>query len=159
MVENFKNIIDVISKAIARDVKQGKNLSMLLGAFNQWQEDERSGVDYIFDINNKEDLKYLVDNGMITATGIAWVVQNCYTGMFQFNGEPDAGIQPISPDVGIQPISVETLNRYLIINAGNYLPYVIMYAARCGSDSAYAKVYEEYITEVLERSKFNPSNY
>ena len=150
MVENFKNIIDVISKAIARDVKQGKNLSMLLGAFNQWQEDERSGVDYIFDINNKEDLKYLVDNGMITATGIAWVVQNCYTGLFQFNGEPDAGIQPIS---------VETLNRYLIINADDYLPYVIMYAARCGSDSAYAKVYEEYITEVLERSKFNPSNY
>ena len=77
MVENFKNIIDVISKAIARDVKQGKNLSMLLGAFNQWQEDERSGVDYIFDINNKEDLKYLVDNGMITAIGIAWVVQYC----------------------------------------------------------------------------------
>jgi len=150
MVENFKNIIDVISKAIARDVKQGKNLSMLLGAFNQWQEDERSGVDYIFDINNKEDLKYLVDNGMITATGIAWVVQNCYTGLFQFNGEPDAGIQPIS---------VETLNRYLIINADDYLPYVIMYAARCGSDSAYAKVYEEYITEVLEKSKFNPSNY
>ena len=150
MVENFKNIIDVISKAIARDVKQGKNLNMLLGAFNQWQEDERSGVDYIFDINNKEDLKYLVDNGMITATGIAWVVQNCYTGLFQFNGEPDAGIQPIS---------VETLNRYLIINADDYLPYVIMYAARCGSDSAYAKVYEEYITEVLEKSKFNPSNY
>ena len=150
MVENFKNIIDVISKAIARDVKQGKNLSMLLGAFNQWQEDERSGVDYIFDINNKEDLKYLVDNGMITATGIAWVVQNCYTGLFQFNGEPDAGIQPLS---------VETLNRYLIINTDDYLPYVIMYAARCGSDSAYAKVYEEYITEVLEKSKFNPSNY
>jgi len=150
MVENFKNIIDVISKAIARDVKQGKNLSMLLGAFNQWQEDERSGVDYIFDINNKEDLKYLVDNGMITAIGIAWVVQYCYTGLFQFNGEPDAGIQPIS---------VETLNRYLIINADDYLPYVIMYAARCGSDSAYAKVYEEYITEVLEKSKFNPSNY
>ena len=150
MVENFKNIIDVISKAIARDVKQGKNLSMLLGAFNQWQEDERSGVDYIFDINNKEDLKYLVDNGMITATGIAWVVQNCYTGLFQFNGEPDAGIQPIS---------LEMLNRYLIINADDYLPYVIMYAARCGSDSAYAKVYEEYITEVLEKSKFNPSNY
>lgn len=150
MVQTFDKIIDIVSRAIARDVKQGKNFNMLLGAYNEWQDDECSGMNYIFNINDDADLKYLVDNGMLTATGIAWVVQNCESGLFKFDGEPDAGVQTIS---------IEDVKRILIIDAGEYLPYVIMYAARCGSDSAYAQVYETYVTDVLERSKFNPSNW
>ena len=151
MVQNFNSIVSAICERIAEDVKQGRNMDMLLGAFNEWQEDEQDGACYIFDINNTNDLKYLVKNDMITASGIAWAVGNCDNGIFQFNGS--------DTDAGIHPLSIETLKQYLTNNAVDYIPYVILYAARCGKDSAYAQVYEEYVTQVLENSRFNPKHY
>ena len=147
MVQLFSEITAKIITAVTRDVMQGKNLDMLLGAFNEWQEDEQDGASYIFNINNKGNLKYLVDNDILAATDIAWVIQNCKNGLFVI-GEDGTPV----------PIDDKRLRDWLINNAEDYIPYVIMYAARCGKDSAYAQVYEEYITQILECSEFDPKH-
>ena len=147
MVQLFSEITAKIITAITRDVMQGKNLDMLLGAFNEWQEDEQDGASYIFNINDKGNLKYLVDNDILAATDIAWVIQKCKNGLFV-----------IGDDGTPVPIDDKRLREWLTNNAEDYVPYVIMYAARCGKDSAYAQVYEEYITQILECSEFDPKH-
>lgn len=41
-------------------------LDMFLKAYNRWQEDEHNGVDYIFDINNPDDLIDCIKGGLTT---------------------------------------------------------------------------------------------
>ena len=63
MVENIKN-------AIIRDTddvystKGDMVLKMVLAAYNDFQESERDGVDYIFDLDNQDDLKCCVEGGL-----------------------------------------------------------------------------------------------
>jgi hypothetical protein len=74
MEQNFKNIIEIIKPRIARDIKtDDKALEMVLAAYNRMQDDERNGVDYIFDITNKEDLQYLVTNCGLCVKEIAYL--------------------------------------------------------------------------------------
>lgn len=54
---------------IKSDIKCPQCRQMLLKAYNRYQEDERDGVDYIFDINNQDDLISCV-NGGLTASEI-----------------------------------------------------------------------------------------
>lgn len=49
---------------------------LVLNAYNRYQEDERDGVDYIFDIRKGEDLKCCIDGGM-TAHDIACINEEC----------------------------------------------------------------------------------
>jgi hypothetical protein len=49
---------------------------LVLNAYNSYQEDERDGVDYIFDIRKGEDLKCCIDGGM-TAQEIACLNEEC----------------------------------------------------------------------------------
>ena len=39
-------------------------LKMVLAAYNDYQESERDGVDYLFDLENADDLKCCIDGGM-----------------------------------------------------------------------------------------------
>lgn len=149
VADYFIEIAKLVSKKINDDVNAGKNLNMLLAAYNEWQEDERDGADYIFDINNEKDLKFVVDRGLLSAQGIAFVVNKCETGLFQFSGN--------DPDAGVKGFSIEEVKKILTNSSDTFIRYVIMYAARCGSNSAYTNVYEEYIVQVLETSNFNPS--
>ena len=149
VADYFIEIAKLVSKRINDDVNAGKNLNMLLAAYNEWQEDERDGADYIFDINNDKDLKFVVERGLLSAQGIAFVVDKCETGLFQFSGN--------DPDAGVKGIDIEELKKILTNTSDTFIRYVLMYAPRCGSNSPYAKVYEEYIVPVLERSVFNPS--
>ena len=48
-------------------------LNIVLSAYNTFQETERDGVDYIFNIDNKEDLSCCIEGGM-TADEIAHIV-------------------------------------------------------------------------------------
>ena len=149
VADYFIEIAKLVSKRINEDVKAGKNLTMLLAAYNEWQEYEKDGADYIFDINNDKDLKFVVDKGLLSAQGIAWVVNKCETGLFQFSGN--------DPDAGVKGIDIEELKKILTNSSDIFMRYVVMYAARCGSNSAYTSVYEEYVVPVLENSNFNPS--
>lgn len=51
------------------------NLDMFLKAYNRWQEDEHNGVDYIFNINNPDDLIDCIKGGL-TADEIAEFVNS-----------------------------------------------------------------------------------
>jgi hypothetical protein len=51
------------------------NLDMFLKAYNRWQEDEHNGVDYIFNINNPDDLIDCIKGGL-TADEIVNFVNN-----------------------------------------------------------------------------------
>lgn len=51
------------------------NLDMFLKAYNRWQEDEHNGVDYIFNINNPDDLIDCIKGGL-TADAIAEFVND-----------------------------------------------------------------------------------
>jgi hypothetical protein len=49
---------------------------LVLNAYNRYQENERDGVDYIFDIRKGEDLKCCIDGGM-TAQEISYTYKEC----------------------------------------------------------------------------------
>jgi hypothetical protein len=149
VADYFIEIAKLVSKKINDDVNAGKNLNMLLAAYNEWQEYEKDGANYIFDINNNKDLKFVVDRGFLSAQGIAFVVNKCETGLFQFSGN--------DPDAGVKGIDTEDLKKILINTSDTFIRYVLMYAPRCGSNSAYTSVYEEYIVPLLESGVFNPS--
>lgn len=71
-VINKSSLIDEIKNGMVTDVNIWK---MMLDVYNRYQENERDGVDYIFDLNKQEDLVTLVKSGM-TYSDICYVKSN-----------------------------------------------------------------------------------
>lgn len=61
---------DVVINLVKNNWDSVEVRNMLFQAYNRYQEDERFGVDYIFDIKNTDDLICCVKGGL-TATDIA----------------------------------------------------------------------------------------
>ena len=146
MVENFTSIVEIMISRIAHDLRNDDtNLDMVLNAYNRYQEDERDGADYIFDITNQNDLKCMVEGGL-TVTEIAWAwnkIQNeGITPCFHFGG-CYTGLEALG--------TLADLKLSLISWLDEFLPYVIMYVTRC---TEYQNLYEHYITEYLESKDF-----
>lgn len=141
MISLFNDIVNEVSRSIWRDLNSGRNVQKLLDAYNYWQEQECDGVNYIFDINNKNDVKFLVNNDSITTTDIVWIV-GAKEDLFMFT---DSGIELISYDRAIEIIKN---------NTESILQCMFLYVARCGSNSPYNEIYEEYITQILEKEGF-----
>ena len=148
MVENFNSIVEIMKRRITHDLRNDNTngvLDMVLNAYNRFQEDERDGVDYIFDITIQNDLKCMVEGGL-TVTEIAWAwnkIQNegitpCFHFGCNYNGLEALG-------------TLADLKRNLISWLDEFLPYVIMYVTRC---TEYQNLYEHYVTEYLERKDF-----
>lgn len=68
----IKNLTShIIEEIIADfDLNNARAIELVLNAYNRYQEDERDGVDYLFNINYKYDLKCCVEGGL-TASEIA----------------------------------------------------------------------------------------
>lgn len=70
MKKTIRTLVMGISKAIERDLinlntNDGmKVFKMLFEAYNDYQESERDGVDYIFNIENGEDVTCCINGGM-----------------------------------------------------------------------------------------------
>ena len=68
--ETTLKLIKLVSNAIVEDLKDNSSsvldvddiIDTMLEAYNMWQEDTHDGVDYIFNINNKDDVIYLLQN-------------------------------------------------------------------------------------------------
>ena len=77
LVDLFKDVIAEVERQIIRDLDEGSErvFKMVLKAYNDYQESERDGVDYIFNINDQEDLKCCVEGGL-TAKEIARVYES-----------------------------------------------------------------------------------
>jgi hypothetical protein len=141
--EALRILLKAIREGIGQDLSKRKNVELCLNAYNSWQELECDGKNYIFNIDNADDLKYLVDNDMITASGISWVLEH-ESHFFIFEGEINAEVKILSLDKVIE---------ILLANATDYMTCAIMYVGRTGVDSPYANIYEEYVTSIIEDYK------
>lgn len=52
------------------------DIMLILNAYNRYQEDEKDGVDYIFDLSNKEDIITCVNGGMSVKEIASLHIQN-----------------------------------------------------------------------------------
>lgn len=65
MNEIIKQLIEKLTICLKRDCKEGSSVfADIFAAYNQYQEDEENGAGYMFDINNVDDLKCVLDGGM-----------------------------------------------------------------------------------------------
>lgn len=146
MKENIKNIIEIITPKIKNDIKTDeKVLTMVHAAFNRWQEDEHDGNDYLFDLTDKADLKYLVEYCDITAVDIYQVMKEITenAGITAYVKWDETSVNKLRP-IG----TIQDLHRLFIGSLDIMLPIVITYATRC---EEYGEIYDRYITEVLEQ--------
>ena len=60
IIINKRNLLTKIEE----DINYPEGRTMLLKAYNRYQEDERDGVDYIFNINNQDDLITCIQGGL-----------------------------------------------------------------------------------------------
>ena len=136
-------VINNAQKELVRGDKEA--IKIVLAAFNEMQEDERSGVDYIFNIYNKDDLKFLIEKELVNAEDIAHVVDNpCEFpyGMF-FMNECTDGMQP-----------VQDLQKTLIVWLEEITKFVFLYVARGGQDSAYKAYYERFFVDKVWQTDY-----
>ena len=136
-------IIKFVTESVKDDFRAGSGRRIVLNAYNRYRDDECGGTGYIFQIHNQSDLKYLVDNGMMNAHAITFVVNNPGTfpdGVFMFDGEENVGMRP-----------VENVSQLLLNNLDDLIPFVILYVGRC---EEYKAFYERYITEGLEKAVY-----
>lgn len=145
MREHFLIINEILCKTIGKDLnantKSGvDNINLVLKAYNRFQEDERDGVDYIFDINNREDLKFLVEKCDLTASDIAKIYNDSQvntTSLFFCHYNHD-GIKMIN--------NYEELVSILKSSLEEVVPCILQYVTRCRE---YQDIYEKYITEKI----------
>lgn len=138
MVENIKKSIIYDTRDVYSE-NGDKVLKMVLAAYNDFQESERDGVDYIFNIDNRDDLKCCVDGGM-TAQDICglWLgSQSKHLQYFYF------GCNYPQP----QPINTwKELRMNLVAWLDELLPNVLAYPYAYQS---YKDIYTAYVTDVI----------
>lgn len=120
--ETFDNLVAVIAEETKRNLPINEYLIFVtLDAYNCYQKEERDGVDYIFDLNNADDLKSCVEGGL-TAYEIADMVKNVnekyYTPYFFF------GVNHESPK---QIKEFKELTDQLIANAEEVVRSALAY--------------------------------
>jgi len=136
--ESMAGVIAFIVEGVEADLRENKNLDLILKVYNQVMDDERDGADYIFNINNKEDVKFLIANDLMTASGIAFVVNNpdiVPNGLFFMNNGAES----------MQPV------KHLAIVLNNWVTemtkFAVLYVARGDENSPYKAFYEKYFVD------------
>lgn len=136
LIELANNIQNSLEKLYT---EEGDNmLFAVLQAYNTYQEEERDGVDYIFNINDAEDLKCCIDGGM-TAKEIHALYES-----YNRNGVPYFyfGVNHTKPKV---ISSISALCRNLITFLPDVLPYVLAYPNVDGYRELYALCMSEHM--------------
>ena len=118
---------------IERDINSINGCIRLLNAYSRWQADEKDGVDYIFNIDNQDDLICCVKGGM-TSDDIVKLKNNGVS-YFLF-GINHRDVTPMNNDDMINTL-VRTLDELL--------DYIIAYP----HITEYYKVYSYYITNSI----------
>jgi hypothetical protein len=141
--EVFEMVLPVLVKKAISNVKINTRygdesaLSIFYAAYNQMQEEEFNGDYYIFNLNDKNDLKYLVDKDILNACQIADIYPKCTaSGLFRITESGD-----------IEIISLGKLMDILCANMETLLRCVLMYVGE-GND-VYNKVYNMLIADDL----------
>ena len=110
------------------------SLMQLLSVYNIYQEAECDGVDYIFNIDNQDDLLCCVKGGLTSqeVCGIYLRSQSSHREFFFFG-------QNYKEPKQIQ--TIEELKNILVNSLDDLLPYVIKYP------TMYGNIYREYVSE------------
>lgn len=70
LLENsIRNIVTSLARCIKEDIRtetDGETFNMVFRAYNKFQENERMGVDYIFNLENKNDVIECLNCGLTT---------------------------------------------------------------------------------------------
>jgi len=141
--EVFEMVLPVLVKKAISNVKINSRygdesaVSVFYAAYNQMQEEEFNGDNYIFNLNDKNDLKYLVDKEILNACQIADIYPKCTaSGLFRITESGD-----------IEIVSIADLKDTLCANMETLLRCVLMYVGE--SNDAYNKVYNMLIADDL----------
>ena len=149
MEKTIKTMVQKISEAIINDtrnvfsVEGDMVLKMVLAAYNDFQESERDGVDYICDIENPDDLKCCINGGMTEQEICSLYLgsQSQHLRYFYF------GCNYPTP----KPIpNWETLRLQLISWLPDVIANVLAYPFAYES---YRQLYVRYVTDVLEQGE------
>ena len=136
-------LIEASKKAVMRNERYGDEsaISIFLAAYNTMQEEEFNGDFYIFNLHDKDDLKFLVDNEILNACQIAYIYPKCTaSGLFRF-------LEDGSYDV----VSLEKVKEIICSNMEALMRCVLMYH----DDSTYSKVYDMIISNNLLETNFS----
>lgn len=145
MEKVINTMVEKISAAIINDTRNVYSfegdmvLKMVLAAYNDFQEAERDGVDYIFDVENTDDLKCCIDGGMSAKeiAGLYLGSQSQHLRYFYF------GCNYPTP----KPIpNWDTLRLQLVSWLSDLIPNVLAYPFAYES---YRQLYERYVTDVI----------
>ena len=144
VAEIFESLVPILAKkaitCMDRNEQYGNDsvLSVILEAYNQTQEDEFDGHYYIFDIYDKDDLKFLVDRECVKACDIAYAYKNFKDGSFRFDENGNMEEMPI-----------EKIKQTLANNMETIVRCVLMYP------EAYKKMYNLLVADSLLSSDFS----
>lgn len=138
MMKNIKNISvkDLCDKIIERLKVEEDIFNKVLMAYNQYQEDERFDVDYIFDLDDQEDLKTLVKCG-VTAAEIATLYNDDrYDSTYLYCGENHTNLRCLN---------MSEINKQLIANMEEIVLCMLAYPYIDG----YTPLYQEFVTNYI----------
>lgn len=145
MKKAIETIVQKITCAIINDTKNvfcaegDMVLKMVLAVYNDYQESERDGVDYIFDIENTDDLKCCIDGGMTAKEiGSLWEGSHSKHLRYFYFGCNHRTPQPIA--------NWETLREQLVSWLPELIRNVLAYPYAYES---YRQLYVRYFTDVI----------
>ena len=112
--------------------------NMFFKAYNNYQNEEHDGVDYIYDLDNQDDLENAVHDGM-TSTHIC-ALSRANAKYFFFNKEKK------------MPIPANVLGA-IRANLEEIVRCSIMYPFAC---DGYRRIYTAYITDFMAENESDP---
>lgn len=138
----LNEMVASLKKLITKDLSLGKEnpkvVDMLLDAYNRYQLDERDGVDYLYNLFNKEDLKKCIDNGL-SVSDIAWLYDqtSLNTTSFFYFGVNHEEPEPIA--------NFQELKNLMVNWLCDFLPCVVAYPYL----KEYQAIYKRYVTDLM----------
>lgn len=140
-VNNMIAAIEYVAKCIVDNIKEDFNknnkkaMLIFFNAYNEWQENEREGVGYIFNVNNQNDLECVVKGGM-TAKEIAEVTKSSPNGLFFFGCN-----YPTPKVIGDD----EALKNTLLAHVYEVVEFALTYPFARNAQ----QLYQQYITKYI----------
>lgn len=145
IVKAMENLIETLTADIKHDLlaetysaKEYTLVDCLLNIYNRWQEGLRDGVDYIFNINDKQDVKCVLNDKDIAVDDIIDTFnKQDVNGKYFYYGANYPTIKTLTePQLAQRMIA--------------FLGEIILYMFKYDMNSAEAKyITEQYITEFL----------
>ena len=144
----FESILPVLVEEGKKMIKLNEHygdesaLNIFFAAYNNMQDEEFNGDYYIFNLNDKDDLKYLVEHEILTACQIADLYPRCVaSGLFRFEVDNYGNRAD-----GVEIIGLEALKAILCNNMDALMRCVLMYTPE---NEKYQKVYNMIVSNEL----------